>query len=99
MSYEFGIIISYWQKGRSPVERNQFNRKFLGYKDKSQFGKYTYYRGGLITEIPHVHVSNSLFIILEDDLKQVKNFCDDYNVDLFIRKVVLTKSDIKALLK
>jgi len=99
MTPEYGIIVSYWLKGRSSTERTRFNRKFLGYTDKSQFGKYTYFRGGLITKIPHVHVSNSLFIILEDDLKQVKCFCDEYNIDLFIRKVILTKSDIKALLK
>jgi hypothetical protein len=52
-----------------------------------------------MTKIPHVHVSNSLFIIREDDLEGVKSFCDEYNVELFIRKVVLTKSDIRTLSK
>jgi len=52
-----------------------------------------------MTKIPHVHVSKSLFIILEDDLKRVKSFCDEYKVELFIRKVVLTRSDIRALSK
>jgi len=72
---------------------------FLGYTDRSQFGKYSYFRDGLITKIPHVHVSNSLFIILEEDLKGIKSFCDENNVKLFVRKVVLTESDLRELSK
>ncbi len=52
-----------------------------------------------MTKIPHVHVSKSLFIILEGDLKRVKDFCDENEINLFVRKVVLTRSDIKALSK
>lgn len=99
MNQTFGLIISYRLDGWSPVERTRFNRKFLGYNDKSQYGKYSYFREGLMTKIPHVHVSKSLFIILEDDLKRVKSFCDEYKVELFIRKVVLIRSDIRALSK
>ena len=99
MNQTFGFIISYRLDGWSPVERTRFNRKFLGYKDKSQYGKYSYFREGLMTKIPHVHVSKSLFIILEGDLKRVKDFCDENEINLFVRKVVLTRSDIKALSK
>ena len=99
MNPTLGLIINYRLEGRTSVERTRFNRKFLGYNDKSQFGKYSYFREGLMSKIPHVHISNSLFIILEDDLKRVKSFCDEYDVKLFIRKVVLTKSDLKELLK
>ena len=99
MNNEYGIIFSYRLKGRSPAERTRFNRKFLGYIDKSHFGNYAYFREGLMTKIPHVHVSNSLFIILKDDFKEVESFCDEYKVDLFLRKVVLIESDIKVLTK
>ena len=97
MNAKYGLIISYWLKGRLPVERTRFNRKFLGYIDKSRYGEYSYFREGLISAIPHVHVSNSLFIIFEEDLKVIKDFCDNHGVDLFIRKVVVTESDTKAL--
>jgi len=52
-----------------------------------------------MAKIPHVYVSNSLFIILEEDLKKVKSFCGEYDVELFVRKVVMTKSDIWVLSK
>ena len=76
---ELGVIFSYWLKGRSPGERTQFNRRFLGYTDKSQFGKYSCRREGLMSRIPHVHVSNSLFIIREEDLDKIKNFCQEFD--------------------
>jgi hypothetical protein len=52
---------------------------------------------GLMSKIPHVHVSNSLFIIREDDLEEIESFCRDLDVQLFIRRVILEKSDIKEL--
>lgn len=50
-----------------------------------------------MTKIPCIHVSNSLFIILEDDLDRVKKFCNGFDVELFIRKVILTESDVRML--
>jgi hypothetical protein len=50
-----------------------------------------------MSKIPHVHVSNSLFIIREDDLEEIESFCRDLDVQLFIRRVILEKSDIKEL--
>jgi hypothetical protein len=94
---KLGIIFSYWLRGRTSRERTQFNRKFLGFTDKSQFGKYSYRREGLMSKIPHVYVSNSLFIILEEDLEKVERFCREFDVPLFVRRVILEDSDIKEL--
>ncbi len=99
MNERLGIIFSYSLEAQNPVERTQFNRKFLGYNDKSQYGKYSYFREGVMTEIPHVYVSNSLFIISEKDLKKIRHFCKRYDANLFVRKVVLTKSDLRMLSK
>jgi len=32
-----------------------------------------------MSRIPHVHVSNSLFIIREEDLDKIKNFCQEFD--------------------
>jgi hypothetical protein len=61
-----------------------------------QFGKYSYRREGLMSRIPHVHVSNSLFIIREEDLDKIKNFCQEFDVPC--EKVILEESDIGVLL-
>jgi len=51
-----------------------------------------------MSRIPHVHVSNSLFIIREEDLDKIKNFCQEFDVPLFVRRVILEESDIGVLL-
>lgn len=99
MNDQFGIIFNIRLEGYPPVERTRFNRKFLGYTDKSQNGKYSYSRQGFISNILHVHVSNSLFIIMESDLATVKDFCKTYGLSLFTRKVELTPSDMEVLLR
>jgi len=52
-----------------------------------------------MTRIPHVYVSSSLFIILEKDLKKIRHFCNRYDANLFARKVVLTRTDLRMLSK
>ena len=32
-----------------------------------------------------------------DDLEEVKDFCDQYHVELFVREVVLVESDAEVL--
>ncbi len=97
MDNRLGIIIGYRLEGKTPVERTRFNRKFLGYTDRSQYGRFSYSRGGLMSGIPNVHAFNSCFIIRMEDLEKVKGFCDQHNVELFVRRVVLIESDIEAL--
>ncbi len=92
-----GFITGYRLEGKSPVERTRFNRKFLGYTDRSQYGRFSYRRDGLMSGIPNVHAFNSCFIIRMDDLENVKSFCVQHNVELFVREVVLVDSDIEAL--
>ncbi len=97
MNRQYGFIIGYRLEGKTPVERTRFNRRFLGYTDKSQYGKFSYSRDGLMSRIPNIHAFNSCFIIRMDDLEEVRDFCDQYHVELFIREVVLVESDIEAL--
>ena len=40
MNRQYGFIIGYRLEGKTPVERTRFNRRFLGYTDKSQYGKF-----------------------------------------------------------
>ena len=97
MNRQHGFIIGYRLEGKSPVERTRFNRKFLGYTDRSQYGRFSYSRGGLMSGVPNVHAFNSCFIIRMDDLELVKGFFAQHGVDLFVREVVLVESDLEAL--
>ena len=50
-----------------------------------------------MSRIPNVHAFNSCFIIRMDVLEEVKDFCDQYHVELFVREVVLVESDAEVL--
>ena len=97
MESQIGLIIWYRLEGKSSVERTRFNRGFLGYVDRSQYGKFSYSREGFMSGIQNVPAMNSLFIIRRGDLEKVKAFCDRYSVDLYVREVILTQSDVEAL--
>ncbi len=47
--------------------------------------------------IRDVHFSNSTFIILEEDLDKVRGLCKTFVVNLSLRKVTLTASDLEIL--
>jgi hypothetical protein len=60
----------------SPYERNKFfaelhGRKQVVVKDGK---KYEYQRDGLLDEIPNLRVDNSVFIIMQEHMRQMEQF-------------------------
>ena len=56
-------LISYRAKDLSKTEASKLSKGLLGYKDKSNRGRYTYNRMGLIKTIKCIIVSKSTFIV------------------------------------
>ena len=94
---QLGVIIYYSLEGLLPKDKTKFCRTFLGYNDKSQFGRYTYVRSGLLDDIPHVRIAPSLLIVDKEAQPKIENFVKDFDIDLFVRRVVLEKDDIRKL--
>ena len=92
-----GTLIAYKLTDLSQSERNRFCRKFLGWKGKSQYSKYTYTREGFIDDIPHVRVDRAIFIFRKEDAEGVLSFFREHDVKIFARDVILEKSDADAL--
>jgi len=80
----------------SPGIKSRLFQKLLGYKDKSNFGKYTYRRKGLLDRTPHISPARGVLIVRAKDVKKIFEFLKD-KADVFSRKVVLTKKDKKKL--
>ena len=59
------ILFSYSTKGLSKSEGSKISKKLIGYKDKSNQGKYNYQRKGLIQLNKGIIISKSTFIIPE----------------------------------
>jgi len=64
----------------SRTERNKFYKELYGWKQtvKKQERKYVYERDGLLDEIPHVKVDQSLFIIMREHMRRMQEFLDDW---------------------
>ena len=97
MTKKTGLLVYYRLNDMSQREKTNFCRKFLGFKDKSTFGRYTYQREGFLDHIPHIRISSSLFIIQKKHYKEIDEFLKTYNVDLLVREIILEETDKEQL--
>jgi hypothetical protein len=68
------------QKFESVSERSKFFEKLHGRKQIiiKQKKKYEYRRPGVLDEIPHIPVDNSVFIIMQEHMKQMEEFFNQW---------------------
>lgn len=71
-------IVTYATEKLNPTERSILSKRINGYLDKSNRARYTYRREGIITNIPHIKVTNRTFIVREKDFsfinKEIKKY-------------------------
>ena len=77
------ILITFTIKSerfKSNYERNCFFRGLYGWKQIIKRGekRYVYRRNGLLDKIPHLRIDESVFIVLEEHLKEIENFLDEW---------------------
>lgn len=76
---------------------DRFCRSLYGYTDKSNMGKYTYHRHGLLDEIPHVKLIRGVIITQVKDAPKLIDLLKKHGAEYHIREVRLNQSDEKAL--
>ena len=66
---------------RSAYERNKFFRGLYGFKQVVRHGSdtYEYEREGLLGDMPHIKVDQSLFMIRPDELRRVMDYFDEWH--------------------
>jgi hypothetical protein len=64
-------LVTYSTEGLSPTERSILSKRVNGYLDKSNKAKYTYKRKGIITQLPHIKITNKAFIIRKQDFSVI----------------------------
>ena len=64
----------------SMSERNKFYKELYGWKQivKKQEKRYVYRRDGLLDEIPHVKVDQSIFIIMKKHMERMIKFLEEW---------------------
>ena len=98
------ILISFdtvREKFESPSERNRFYWQLYGRKQVviKQSKRYEYQREGLLEEIPHIKVADSVFIVAMNHMKKMMEFFDEWEdkVELKTFPVLLDKKEEKEL--
>ena len=90
------------KKFKDNYDRNKFFRGLYGWKQiiNTKNKKYTYERHGLLNDIPHIKVDQSMFVIMEKHKEMMREFFDEWedkiNWHLFD---VLLDEDQKKMMK
>jgi hypothetical protein len=100
------ILISFdtlKEKFKSPSERNRFYWGLYGRRQIviKRSKKYVYEREGVLEEIPHIKVSNSVFIVALQHLQKLMEFFKEWEdkIELKTFPVLLNESEIRKLEK
>ena len=93
------IVVFRLLKRAGHVKTNQFCRRFYGYLDRSNLGKYTYRRPGFLDGIPHVRVIRGVVLVRTEDAGKVTNFLKEFGAEVHTWTVELRPQDEKVLAK
>lgn len=78
-------------------ERSRFCRRFYGWTNRANGGKYTYSRAGFLEDVPFICPEKSVLIIRNEDVGRVLAFLHEYDAQSNIRDVSLTEEDLQEL--
>lgn len=94
----FGILIVYrLHSPHNPNRASDLVKKLYGQKTSSHKGRYTYRRKGLLDEIPSIRLIRGVLIVRMKDKDPIVSLLDSFDAEIFIREIVLTEEDKKAL--
>jgi len=99
MNRKHGIIILFHLANAKNKDLARFCKKFYGYKDHSNKGKYIYERDGIISNIPHIKINpiRTAIIVKEEDADIISNALESFGAEIHKRKIELTSEDIDDL--
>jgi hypothetical protein len=99
------VIITFHTKTSefdSDYERNKFFKNLYGWKQvvPKEHKKYFYRRKGILDEVPHTKIADSVFMIAQKNLQQVQEFFDEWEkkVDYDIMKVMVEQQKLRRML-
>ena len=89
------------EKFKSPYERSKFFRELHGWKQivPREGKKYSYKREGLLDEIPHMKIADSVFIAAAEHMKKIKEFFNQWEekVDFETMKIMCKKKQLMEM--
>jgi len=81
----------------SGSKKTNFYRELYGHRSYSNYGKYTYVKEGVLSDIDYLKPTRSTLIVKRGDSKRLKDFFKKWNVVFDERLVFLDEKDAKKL--
>ena len=96
---EKGKIICYNLKPANLTRKeiDRFQEELNGRDNKSNYGKYTYRREGILDRIPTIKPVKSVVVVLPEFSGEILDLLEKYSAEIFARDIILEKQDIKKL--
>lgn len=98
------VIISFHTRTEnfeSDYERSKFFRGLYGWKQTvpKENKKYLYRRSGLLDEVPHIKIADSVFMTAMENMKRVMEYFEQWSekVDYEIMEAMMDKRRIKMI--
>ena len=99
------VIISFRTKRdefESDYERSKFFRELYGWKQvvPKEEKKYFYRRNGILDEIPHIKVADSVFIVAMKNMQKMMRFFEEWSdkVDYEMMEVMMRRNRLKEII-
>lgn len=85
-------LLLYDLKNKSKVEKTHIVRSLFGYEDKSNMGKYTYQRKGLLSKFKYEKWDKSVIVVNSKDEEHVKKILKKFGLNILVMKLPKKKS-------
>lgn len=87
----------------SDYERSKFFRSLHGWKQTvPRNGKrYTYHRKGILDEIPHAKIADSVFLIAMEHMRRMEQFFEEWEekVEWDMRHALMDRKDLRGMIE
>ena len=80
-------ILLYDLKNKNNVEKTHIVRSLFGYEDKSNMGKYTYKREGLLSKFKFEKLDKSAIVVDIRNKEKVKNMLRKFGLNVLIMRL------------
>lgn len=85
-------LLLYDLKNKNNVEKTNIVRSLFGYKDKSNMGKYTYQRKGLLSKFKYEKWNKSAILVNKKDEEEVKNILQRFRLNVLVMRLPQKKN-------
>ena len=85
-------LLIYDLKNKNNVEKTHIVRSLFGYKDKSNMGKYSYQREGLLSKFKYEKWNKSAILVNKNDEENVKKMLKKFGLNVLIMRLPKKKS-------